>query len=108
MTSAASHNPDHVKVVDALNYATIFPSCRAVVHHGGSGTTAAGLRAESPHADPLAVWLDQPMWAAAIEPAESRRAVASFSATTQDSLVADLRSVLTPRYAIEPVRSPPT
>src|SRR6185437_13086809 len=39
---------DHVKVVGTMNYATVFPSCRAVVHHGGAGTTAAGLRAGVP------------------------------------------------------------
>lgn len=27
--------PEHVKVVGAVNYATVFPACRAVVHHGG-------------------------------------------------------------------------
>ncbi|OBJ58598.1 glycosyltransferase, partial [Mycobacterium sp. 1423905.2] len=36
---------DHVKVVRAVSHAAIFPACRAVVHHGGAGTTAAGLRA---------------------------------------------------------------
>ena len=39
---------DHVKVVGAVNHAAIFPACRAVVHHGGAGTTAAGLRAGIP------------------------------------------------------------
>ena len=39
---------DHVKVVGAVNYAAIFPTCRAVVHHGSIGTTAAGLRAAAP------------------------------------------------------------
>ena len=39
---------DHVKVVGAVNYAAVFPACRAVVHHGGAGTTAAGLRAGVP------------------------------------------------------------
>ena len=39
---------DHVKVVGAVNFAAIFPACRAVVHHGGAGTTAAGLRAGVP------------------------------------------------------------
>ena len=49
-----SHVPhfDHVKVVGTVNYAAIFPACRAVVHHGGAGTTAAGLRAGVPHVDP--------------------------------------------------------
>lgn len=39
---------DHVKVVGAVNHAETFPLCRAVVHHGGAGTTAAGLRAGKP------------------------------------------------------------
>ena len=45
-----SHVPhfDHVKVVGAMNYAATFPACRAVVHHGGAGTTAVGLRAGVP------------------------------------------------------------
>jgi UDP:flavonoid glycosyltransferase YjiC (YdhE family) len=38
----------HVKVVGAVNYAAIFPACRAVVHHGGAGTLAAILRAGVP------------------------------------------------------------
>src|ERR1700731_421008 len=52
-------NADHVKVVEAVNHAVIFPACRAVVHHGGAGTTAAGLRAGVPT---LVLWagLDQP------------------------------------------------
>ena len=44
---------DHVKVVGAVNFSTVFPACRAVVHHGGTGTTAIGLRAGVPHADPF-------------------------------------------------------
>ena len=52
-----SHVPhfEHVKVVGAMNYAAIFPACRAVVHHGGAGTTAAGLRAGVPT---LILWTD--------------------------------------------------
>lgn len=88
---------DHVKVVGPVNYASIFPACRAVVHHGGSGTTAASLRAGVPT---LALWssADQPYWAAQIK----RLKVGSarrFSATTPDSLVADLRTILAPDYA---------
>jgi UDP:flavonoid glycosyltransferase YjiC (YdhE family) len=32
---------DHVKFVGLVNYAAIFPKCRAIVHHRGAGTTAA-------------------------------------------------------------------
>ena len=44
---------DHVKVVGAMNTRQSFRHCRAVVHHGGAGTLAAGLRAGVPDIDPL-------------------------------------------------------
>jgi vancomycin aglycone glucosyltransferase len=87
---------DYVKVVGAVNHAAIFPVCRAVVHHGGAGTAAAAMRAGIPMLI-LWLWLDQPIWAAAVE----RLKVGSgrqFSTTTQESLVADLRLILTPQY----------
>jgi UDP:flavonoid glycosyltransferase YjiC (YdhE family) len=88
---------DHVKIVGAVNHASIFPACRAVVHHGGAGTTAAGLRAGVPT---LILWTlpDQPIWGAQVKRLKvgfSRR----FSGTTRETLVADLRRVLDPQYA---------
>jgi UDP:flavonoid glycosyltransferase YjiC (YdhE family) len=85
---------DHVKVVGTVNHAAIFPACRAVVHHGGAGTTAASLRAGIPTLI-LSVWSDQPWWAAAVSQLEVGGG-RPFIATTQESLVADLRSILTP------------
>jgi UDP:flavonoid glycosyltransferase YjiC (YdhE family) len=94
-----SHVPgfDNVKVVDAVNFAVIFPACRAVVHHGGSGTTAAGLRAGVPT---LILWtdFDQPLFAAGVQQLKVGTG-RQFAATTLDSLVADLRSILTPECA---------
>lgn len=86
---------DHVKIVKAVNHAAVFPVCRAIVHHGGAGTTAAGLRAGVPT---LVLWngLDQPSWAAVIEQLKVGSA-RRFSASTQQSLVADLRAILTPQ-----------
>jgi UDP:flavonoid glycosyltransferase YjiC (YdhE family) len=87
---------DHVKVVDAINHAAIFPACRAVVHQGGAGTTAAGMRAGIPT---LILWHptnDQQIWADAV----TRLKVGSgrpFSASNLGSLVADLRSILNPQ-----------
>lgn len=91
-------NFDHVKVVGQVNYATIFPSCRAVVHHGGSGTLAACLRAGIPQ---LVLWTlpDQPFFAAQLKRLKvgtGRR----FSTTTERSLVKDLRRILTPEYSV--------
>jgi UDP:flavonoid glycosyltransferase YjiC (YdhE family) len=87
---------DHVKVVDAVNHSAIFPACRAVVHHGGLGTLAAGMRAGVPT---LILWIgaDQPIWAAQVK----RLKVGSarrFSTATQNSLVAELRKILSPQY----------
>jgi UDP:flavonoid glycosyltransferase YjiC (YdhE family) len=86
---------DHVKVVGAVNHAAAFPACRAVVHHGGAGTTAAGLRAGVPT---LILYRagDQPLWGAAVKRLKvgtTRR----FVATTQKTLVADLRTILAPQ-----------
>jgi UDP:flavonoid glycosyltransferase YjiC (YdhE family) len=85
---------DHVKVVEAVNHAAVFPACRAIVHHGGAGTTAAGLRAGVPT---LVLWvgLDQPIWAGVIERVKVGSA-RQFSATNQESLAADLRFILGP------------
>jgi UDP:flavonoid glycosyltransferase YjiC (YdhE family) len=87
---------DHVKVVGAVNYAKIFPACRAVVHHGGSGTTAASLRAGVPTLV-LSMDVNQTLWGGQIKRLKvgtTRR----FSATTRKSLVTDLHRILAPDY----------
>ncbi|MDT5078469.1 MAG: hypothetical protein QOJ80_3106 [Mycobacterium sp.] len=94
--SDCSPHAEHVKFTGPLNYSTILPSCRAIVHHGGAGTTAAGLRAGVPT---VVLWdvADQPLWAAQI----TRMKVGSaqrLSSTTQESLVAQLRYINAPQY----------
>ncbi|MDT5169617.1 MAG: hypothetical protein QOD02_2948 [Mycobacterium sp.] len=87
---------DQLKIVGAMNHAAVFPACRAVVHQGGAGTTAAGMRAGIPT---LILWHptnDQQIWADAV----ARLKVGSgrpFSASNLGSLVADLRSILDPQ-----------
>jgi UDP:flavonoid glycosyltransferase YjiC (YdhE family) len=85
---------EHVKVVGAVSHTAIFPACRAVVHHGGAGTTAAGLRAG---AATLILWTlpAQAPWAAQVKRLKvgtGRR----FSTRTEKTLVADLRTILDP------------
>ncbi|WP_374025924.1 glycosyltransferase [Mycobacterium sp. HNNTM2301] len=87
----------HTKIVEAVNHAAVFPACRAVVHHGGAGTTAAGMRAGVPTLV-LWLWLDQPIWASAVSQLGVGIARA-FSESTYDSLVADLRALLAAEYA---------
>jgi len=87
---------DQVKIVGAVNHSAVFPACRAVVHQGGAGTTAAGMRAGVPA---LILWHpinDQQIWADAV----TRLNVGSgraFSASNLGSLVADLRYILDPQ-----------
>ncbi len=88
---------DHVRVVNSVNHSAVFPRCRAVVHHGGAGTTAAGLRAAAPT---FVLWIgaEQPIWAAQVK----RLGVGTsqrFTSVTADSLRAGLRAVLAPACA---------
>lgn len=86
---------EHLKVVGVVNYAAIFPACRAVVHHGGAGTTALGLRAGVPQLI-LSTLPDQPFWGAQVKRLKvgtTRR----LSTTTRESLIADLRRILSPQ-----------
>lgn len=88
---------DRVLVVPSVNHTQIFPRCRAIVHHGGAGTTSASVRSGVPT---LVLWVsaDQIIWATAIKRlgvGTSRR----FSETTRRSLKKDLRTVLGPACA---------
>jgi UDP:flavonoid glycosyltransferase YjiC (YdhE family) len=47
--------------VEAVPHDWLFPQVAAVVHHGGAGTTAAGLRAGVP-AVVVPAMADQPYW----------------------------------------------
>lgn len=83
---------DRVMVVRAVNYATVFPTCRAVVHHGGAATTPIGLRAGVPT---LVLWMlpEQSYWGNQVKRlgvGYARR----FAKTTRESLVVDLRRIL--------------
>jgi UDP:flavonoid glycosyltransferase YjiC (YdhE family) len=90
---------DQVKVVGAVNYAATFPACRAVVHHGGAGTTAASLRAGVPTLI-LSTDLDQTLWGVRVKRLKVG-AARRFSTATQETLVKDLRRILAPEYAAQ-------
>jgi UDP:flavonoid glycosyltransferase YjiC (YdhE family) len=53
--------PDTVFLVDSIPHSWLFPRVGAVVHHGGAGTTAAGLRAGVPSIV-IPFGLDQFFW----------------------------------------------
>lgn len=90
---AISH-PDHVKLVGQVNYNRILPMCRAAVHHGGAGTTAAGLRAGLPT---LILWdvADQFIWANQVKRLKVGSAERLLN-LSRKSLVKQLRKILAP------------
>jgi sterol 3beta-glucosyltransferase len=57
----AGEVPDFATVVGSIPHDNLFPRMSAVVHHGGAGTTAAGLRAGRPTV--ICPFIaDQPFW----------------------------------------------
>ena len=91
-------NSDQVMVVPSVNHSAVFPLCRAAVHHGGAGTTAASVRAGIPT---LVLWVgaDQPVWARQVR----RIGVGTYrrySTLDRRELLKALREVLQPRCAV--------
>jgi UDP:flavonoid glycosyltransferase YjiC (YdhE family) len=54
--------PASVYMADSIPHSWLFPQVAAVVHHGGAGTTAAGLRAGKPTLCVPFISLDQNFW----------------------------------------------
>ncbi|MCJ7549053.1 MAG: glycosyltransferase, partial [Anaerolineae bacterium] len=57
----AAELPDTIMMVESVPYDWLFPRVAAVVHHGGAGTTSAGLRAGVPSIV-VPFFGDQPFW----------------------------------------------
>jgi sterol 3beta-glucosyltransferase len=53
--------PENVLYLDAAPHTWLLPRCKAIIHHGGAGTTAAGLRAGIPNIV-VPHTADQPFW----------------------------------------------
>lgn len=90
---------DDIMPIDAAPHDWLFPRMAAVVHHGGAGTTAAGLRAGIPSIL-IPFGADQPFWgrrvrALGVGPAPiplkqltaARLADAITAATTDDAMI---------------------
>ena len=97
---------EHVKVVGVVNYATIFPACRAVVHHGGAGTLAACLRAGVPQ---LILWTlpDQPFFAAQLKRLKVGRGQALFDHHRRNRWSRTFAAFSPRNTSPAPARSPP-
>lgn len=91
----ASHLPETILKLDGAPHDWLFPRMAAVVHHGGAGTTAAGLRAGRPTLV-CPFFGDQPFWGRRVhglgvgpEPIPQKRLTAKRLARAIEKMVAD-------------------
>jgi UDP:flavonoid glycosyltransferase YjiC (YdhE family) len=83
--------PEYAFGVEGVPHSWLFPRMAAVVHHGGAGTTAAGLRAGVPSVITPFV-ADQPGWARRIEALGVGARPIPFRELTADLLASAIRA----------------
>jgi UDP:flavonoid glycosyltransferase YjiC (YdhE family) len=62
--------PDNIFMLENTPHDWLFPRCAAVVHHGGAGTTAIGLKTAKPTMI-VPFFGDQPFWGAMVSKAKA-------------------------------------
>ena len=62
--------PDNIYMLGNTPHDWLFPKCKAVVHHGGAGTTAIGLKCAKPTMI-VPFFGDQPFWGAMVAEAKA-------------------------------------
>lgn len=87
--------PGHVHLVDEIPHDWLFPRCRAVCHHGGAGTTAAGLRYGRPTII-VPFFGDQHFWGAIVSQAGAGPPPVPIAELTAETLAAAIRHALRP------------
>jgi len=86
--------PDSVFTIDSAPHAWLFPRMAAVVHHGGAGTTSAGLRAGVPSII-VPFFADQPFWGQRVADLGVGPASIPFKRLTADRLAQAIQIAVT-------------
>jgi sterol 3beta-glucosyltransferase len=86
--------PDTVFVLDSAPHGWLFPRMAAVVHHGGAGTTAEGLRAGVPTVV-IPFVFDQPFWGARLKALDLGPAPIPHKKLTADRLAGAINVAVT-------------
>lgn len=87
--------PDDVLAIDAAPHEWLFPRMAAVVHHGGAGTTAAGVWAGVPGVV-VPFFADQPFWGEKLHRLGVGGTPIPKQKLTAEKLAASLREALSP------------
>lgn len=85
--------PDGVFVVDNIPHDWLFPKVSCVVHHGGAGTTAAGIASGKPTVI-VPFFGDQPFWGMVVARAGAGPSPIAFKDLTSDTLSAGIKAAL--------------
>ncbi|CAI5536593.1 unnamed protein product [Closterium sp. Naga37s-1] len=84
---------ENVLVIGNCPHDWLFPRCRAVLHHGGAGTTAAGLKAACPTTI-IPFFGDQPFWGARVHAAGVGPEPIPIGSLTLDKIVAAIEFMI--------------
>jgi UDP:flavonoid glycosyltransferase YjiC (YdhE family) len=91
-----ANTPDHIFMLGNTPHDWLFPRVSAVVHHGGAGTTAIGLKCARPTMI-VPFFGDQPFWGARVaEAGAGAKECVPFKNLTAEKLAKGIRECLTP------------
>ena len=85
--------PENIFVTEPVPFEYLFPKMAAVVHHGGAGTTAAGLRAGVPSVITPLIY-DQRFWAWCVENIGAGTRPIAWNKVTVDNLSATIKTAV--------------
>jgi sterol 3beta-glucosyltransferase len=92
--------PETILKIDQVPHAWLFPRVRAVVHHGGAGTTGAALRAGKPSVV-VPFFGDQPFWGHQVHALGAAAVPIPLKKLTVEKLQAAIQEVTTDQAIID-------
>jgi len=88
------HTPENIYMLENTPHDWLFPKVRAVVHHGGAGTTAIGLKCGKPTMV-VPFFGDQQFWGAMIAEAGAGAKPVAYKDLTAERLADGIKQLLT-------------
>lgn len=88
------NTPDNIFMLENTPHDWLFPKVQAVVHHGGAGTTAIGLKCGKPTLI-VPFFGDQQFWGARISEAKAGAEPIPYKSLTVDKLADGIKQLLT-------------
>ena len=89
------YTPENVYMLENTPHDWLFPRVSAVVHHGGAGSTAIGLKCGKPTLI-VPFFGDQPFWGAMVAKSGAGAEPIPYKKLTSDKLAAGIERLLTP------------